>query len=41
MVITTKSIIDQFLERFEHWMSHAEFGHVGELPHAPFKTTHE
>jgi hypothetical protein len=41
MATTTKSILEQFLDQFEHWMSHAEFGDVGEQLHAPFKTTDE
>ena len=39
MATTTKSFLDQFLDQFERWMSHAEFGDADELPHAPAKTT--
>lgn len=38
---TTKSIIDQLLDQFEHWMSQAEFGSAGEQLHAPSETTNE
>jgi hypothetical protein len=32
MATPTKSILDQFLDQFERWMSQAEFGDLGELP---------
>ena len=37
----TKSILDQFLDQFERWMSQAEFGCAGEQLPAPSKTTNE
>ena len=39
--IPTKSILEQFLDRFECWMSLAEFGSDAMPLHAPLKTTEE
>jgi len=41
MATPTKSILDQFLDQFERWMSQAEFGSAIEQLHAPLKTTDE
>jgi hypothetical protein len=41
MATITKSILEQFLDQFERWMSHAEFGDADALLHAPAKTTKE
>lgn len=41
MASNTKSILDQFLDRFECWMSLAEFGSEQVQLQAPSKTTDE
>ena len=38
---STQSLLDQFLDKFECWMTMAEFGTAANLPQAPTQTADE